>query len=29
MKRHTIGKTFRKNKGLRKTDPNAVIPETP
>ncbi|CAD8171220.1 unnamed protein product [Paramecium pentaurelia] len=29
MKRHSIGKRFRKLKGLRKADPNAVIPETP
>lgn len=29
MKRNTIGKKFRKNKGLRKIDPNAIIPETP
>ncbi|CAD8083112.1 unnamed protein product [Paramecium sonneborni] len=29
MKRHSIGKRFRKMKGLRKVDPNAVIPEAP
>lgn len=29
MKRHTMGKRFRKIKGLRKSDPNAIIPETP
>lgn len=29
MKRYTVGKEFRKNKNLRKKDPNAVIPEPP
>ncbi|CAD8180560.1 unnamed protein product [Paramecium pentaurelia] len=29
MKRHTVGKRFRKIKGLRKSDPNAIIPEPP
>lgn len=29
MKRHSVGKRFRKMKGLHKVDPNAVIPDTP
>ncbi|CAD8063540.1 unnamed protein product [Paramecium primaurelia] len=29
MKRHSIGKTFTKLKGLNKADPDAIIPETP
>ena len=29
MKRHSIGKKFRKIKALKKKDPNAVIPEAP
>ncbi|CAD8106814.1 unnamed protein product [Paramecium sonneborni] len=29
MKRHSIGKKFRKIKALKKADPNAIVPEVP
>ncbi|CAD8091646.1 unnamed protein product [Paramecium sonneborni] len=29
MKRHSIGKRFKKLKGMNKADPDAIIPETP